>query len=100
MERRETRTSWKELLKAFISSDTELEKQESEEEIEFNREYSSILSEARKDINSLEAMLEHPDIKLRSKKRQVRKQDRLRTKGQVIKDSSQKTIEDDKEIER
>lgn len=101
MERREVKTNWKELLKAFVSSDEKLEQENKEEEIEFNREYSKILSESRSDISSLEAMLEHPDVKVKGKGRRPRReQTRLTTKERAMDAKGEKAHEEDREIER
>lgn len=99
---REVKTSWKELIKAFVSSDSRLEEQNSEEIIEFNNKYSKILSQSRSDISSLEAMLDHPDVKIsRQKRRPERKQSkRDRTKEHAIEHRNQGNNVIDKEIER
>lgn len=99
MERRDVKTSWKELLKAFISSDSDLEKQENEEEIKFNNEYSAILSQSNSDISSLEEMLEHPDIKVKGRRKQVRKQSRLKGKQPTIEKTTQR-VKEDREMDR
>ena len=99
---REVKTSWKDLLRAFVSSDSELEKQEDEEEIKFNRKYSKILSQSRSDISSLEAMLEHPDVKVRGQGRTTQRSRtrRTRTREPAMENRTQQVQEEDKEIER
>lgn len=98
---REVKTNWKDLIKSFISSDSDLEKQENEEEIEFNKKYSKILAQSESDISSLEAMLEHPDIKVKGKaRRQGRNQTRIRTNEHAVGTRNQIVNEADKEIER
>lgn len=98
---REPKTNWRELIKAFISSDGELEKQENEEEIEFNRRNIEILSKSRKDISSLEAMLEHPDVKVKGKERRSqRNQTRFKTKEAVLENREKTVSKADKELER
>lgn len=99
---REAKTSWKELIKAFVSSDSQLEEKNNEEIIEFNNKYSKILSESKSDISSLEAMLNHPDVKVMGKGRRTeRKQSRrTRAKEPTIQNRDQRNDELDKEIER
>ncbi len=98
---REVKTSWRELIKSFISSDSDLEKQENEEEIKFRNKYSKILSQSESDISSLESMLDHPDIKVKGKgRRQERNQTRVRTKEHTTETRNQIVNETDKEIER
>ena len=98
---REVKTSWRELIKSFISSDSDLEKQENEEEIKFRNKYSKILSQSESDISFLESMLNHPDIKVKGKgRRQGRNQTRVRTNEHVTEARNQIVNETDKEIER
>ena len=99
---REAKTSWKELIKAFVSSDSQLEEQNSEEIVEFNNKYSKILLQSESDISSLEAMLEHPDIKVRRQGRRTerRQSRRAETKQPTIENRSQIDKTSDKEIER
>lgn len=99
---REAKTSWKELIKAFVSSDSQLEEQNNEEVIEFNNKYSKILSQSKSDISSLEAMLDHPDVKVRGQGRRTERRQtrRTRTKQPTMENISQRDKDVDKEIER
>lgn len=98
---REVKTSWKDLLRAFISSDSELEKQEDEEEIKFNKKYSKILSQSRSDISSLEAMLEHPDVKVRGQGKRTQRSKTRKTKTrELAMENRTQQVQEDKEIER
>ncbi len=97
MEKREVKTSWKELMKAFISSDEKIEEQINEEENEYNEKYSSELEESKRSIDRLEKMLEHPDIKVKSKRKE-KTQARINTKGKVLQ-GQEKSLEEE-DIER
>ncbi len=96
------KTSWKDLLKAFISSDSESGKQESEEEFKFDIENREILARSRKNIENLETMFKRPDLSVKNKGRQVRKQSRLKTKAkeQTMENSTRTPDRNDEEIER
>ena len=103
MERREVKTSWKELLKAFVSSDDQLVKKENKEKSEFDRENSKILAQAERNIESLERMVTPPGDEPKSKKqgrRQTREQTRARAKTPAMQDREQSVREEDKELER
>lgn len=70
----EKKTAWKELLKSFFSSDEQLEEEKDREEIEFNREYSDILSKTKSEVSSLEEMLHHSDIKVTKRPRRTKRE--------------------------
>lgn len=103
MEKREVKTSWKELLRAFFSSDDQLEEKENKEKSEFDKENSKILAQAKRNIASLEQMVTPPSDEPKAKKqgrRQTREQTRARTKTLAMQDKEQTVREEDKELER
>ena len=101
MEKREVKTSWKDLIRAFISSDDELEKQDSEEESKNKKKYSKELSQLQSNIGSLEEMLDHPDVKVRGKeRRKSRSQSRIETKENVTYNREESEDRDEQDIER
>lgn len=95
-------TDFKGLFKAFFSPDDEIVKVDSEEEINFKREYSKILSQTKSDIDSLEANFKYPDLKVREKaKKTGRTKQELKTKGTTLETNKNQIVhKEDREIER
>ena len=96
---REKQTDWKELFRAFFSSDERLEKTGSGlNKYMNNPEYINDFAVANKSIKSLEGMLKHSDKKTR--RRAPRKPERLKTrKPNVV--SRAETLDDrEQDLER
>ena len=101
---KEKKTDIRGLLKAFFAPDEQGNQEVDEETREFNDENREQLSIMDREVESLEKMLYHPDVKVEAKskkRRQSRNQTRITGKGAIV-SHEEKTVdrEEESEIER
>jgi len=96
---REKQTNWKELFKAFFSSDEQIEETDNGLNKYMNDpEYINDFDVANKSIKSLEGMLKHSDKKVRRKT--SRKPERLKTREQNVVSRAKILDDRDQDLER
>ena len=96
---REKQTNWKELFRAFFSSDEQIEETDSGLKKYMNKpEYINDFDVANKSIKSLEDMLIHSDKKTRRKT--PRKPERLKTRETNVVSRDKKLDDREQDLER
>ena len=96
---REKQTNWKELFRAFFSSDEQIEETDSGlKKYMNNPEYINDFDVANKSIKSLEDMLIHSDKKTRRKT--PRKPERLKTRETNVVSRDKKLDDREQDLER
>ena len=96
---RERQTNWKELFRAFFSSDEQIEGTDSGLKKYMNApKYMNDFDVANKSIESLEDMLKHSDKKVR--RRAPRKPERLKTREPNVVSKAKTLDEREQDLER